>query len=100
MVIEEKLEASSFLAIVVFNIVAMLLCIPSMVAVLKPILPGVKSRAITAYMLWKSVEILVCPFLDAYALFQSTEYRPGNEMKASEQHAELENELYNEEIYD
>ena len=69
MVIEEKLEPSSFLAIVVVNIMAMILAIPSLVAVLKPILPGVKLRSITCYMLWKVLEIFLCPFLDIYALW-------------------------------
>ena len=77
MVIEEKLHPSSFLAIVVVNIMAMILAIPSLVAVLKPILPGVKLRSITFYMIWKSFEIILCPFLDIYALWQSTEYSPG-----------------------
>jgi len=78
MVIEDKLEASSFLAIVVVNIIAMALAIPSLVAVLKPILPGVKSRAITFYMIWKILEIGIGPILDIYALWQSTEYSPGS----------------------
>ena len=69
MVIEEKLEPSSFLAIVVVNIMAMILAIPSLVSVLKPILPGVKLRSITCYMLWKILEIILCPFLDIYALW-------------------------------
>ena len=69
MVIEEKLEPSSFLAIVVVNIIAMGLAIPSLIAVLKPILPGVKSRAITFYMMWKAFEIILCPILDIYALW-------------------------------
>lgn len=78
MVIEDKLEASSFLAIVVVNIIAMALAIPSLVSVLKPILPGVKSRAITFYMMWKILEIGIGPILDIYALWQSTEYSPGS----------------------
>ena len=79
MVIEDKLEASSFLAIVLVNIVAMTLAIPSLVAVLKPILPGVRSKAITLYMSWKIVEVILGPFLDIYALWQSTEYSPGDD---------------------
>jgi hypothetical protein len=74
LVIEEKLQASSFLAIVFINIIAMVLGIPSLIAVLKPILPGVKSRAIMFYMFWKVVEVCVCPFLDIFALWQSTEF--------------------------
>ena len=69
MVIEEKLEPSSFLAIVVVNIIAMVLAIPSLVVVLKPILPGVQSKAIFLYTIWKTIEIFICPFLDMYALW-------------------------------
>jgi len=87
MVIEEKLEPSSFLAIVFINIIAMILGIPSLIAVLKPILPGVKSRAIMFYMLWKSLEVLTCPFLDLYALWQSTEFK----IQGSEDDTDLTN---------
>ena len=69
MVLEEKLEASSFLAIVVVNILSMCLAIPSLIAVLKPILPGVRSKAIHYYMLWKIFECFVCPLLDIYAMW-------------------------------
>ena len=103
MVIEEKLEPSSFLAIVVVNIVAMILAIPSLVTVLKPILPGVPSRAITFYMMWKFVEIFICPFLDVYALWQSTEYNPNNNTsskKEEELQIDIEKELYNEEVFE
>ena len=102
MVIEEKLEPSSFLAIVVVNIIAMILAIPSLVSVLKPILPGVKLRSITCYMLWKTLEIILCPFLDIYALWQSTEYSPGGNVVVREKvtHGDVEKELYNEEVYE
>ena len=101
MVIEEKLEASSFLAIVCVNIIAMVIAIPSLVAVLKPILPGVKSRAINFYMGWKVLEIIVCPILDVYALWQSTEYKPdGVDRSELVTHGEIEKELYNEEVYE
>lgn len=102
MVIEEKLEPSSFLAIVVVNIMAMILAIPSLVAVLKPILPGVKLRSITCYMLWKVLEIILCPFLDIYALWQSSEFSPGGDTVVREKvtHGDVEKELYNEEVYE
>lgn len=102
MVIEEKLEPSSFLAIVVVNIMAMILAIPSLVAVLKPILPGVKLRSITCYMLWKVLEIFLCPFLDIYALWQSSEFSPGGDTVVREKvtHGDVEKELYNEEVYE
>ena len=96
MVIEEKLEPSSFLAIVVVNIIAMILAIPSLIAVLKPILPGIKSRAITFYTFWKAFEVAICPFLDVYALWQSTEFRSGDDGISN---SEVEQELYNEEVY-
>ena len=101
MVIEDKLEASSFLAIVLVNIVAMTLAIPSLVAVLKPILPGVRSKAITLYMSWKIVEVILGPFLDIYALWQSTEYSPGDDDddRVKVTHGQVEHELYNEEVY-
>lgn len=76
MVIEEKLEASSFLAIVCVNILAMILAIPSLINVLKPILPGKKSTFITIYMWWKVFELFICPLLDIYALWQSSEFSP------------------------
>ena len=101
MVIEEKLEPSSFLAIVLINIIAMILAVPSLVAVLKPILPGVKSRAVMFYMLWKCFEVLIMPFLDLYALWQNT----GFKMEGSTDHKDMEKgkvekDLYNEEIYE
>ena len=90
MVIEEKVEASSFLAIVLVNIIAMLIAIPSLMAVLKPILPGIKSRAVTVYMAWKIFEVFFCPLLDIYAFWQSTNYRPLSyeELKRNQARAE------------
>ena len=98
MVIEEKLEPSSFLAIVMVNIIAMILAIPSLIAVLKPILPGVKSNVITLYTFWKAFEVFVCPILDVYALWQSTEFRTNGEDDGIS-NGEIEHELYNEEVY-
>jgi len=102
MVIEEKLEASSFLAIVCVNIFAMLLAIPILITVLKPILPGIKSRAITIYMWWKVFEVFLCPILDVYALWRSSEFASDQDgiiqKKISQQ--EIEKALYNEEIYE
>ena len=102
MVIEEKLEASSFLAIVLVNILAMILAIPSLVTVLKPILPGVKSRAITVYMWWKVFEVFMCPVLDVYALWRSSEFASDQDgvtqKKANQQ--EVEKAMYNEEVYE
>jgi len=74
MVIEEKLEASSFLAIVFVNILAMVMAIPSLVNVLKPILPGQKSNVVTVYMWWKVFELFICPLLDVYAMWRSSEF--------------------------
>lgn len=99
MIFEGKLEPSSFLAIVVMNILAMILAIPSMINVLKPIMPGVKSKAVIAYMFWKSFEIVVCPALDAYALYASTQFNPDGKTKGMT-HGEIEKELYNEEVYE
>ena len=98
MVIEEKLEASSFLAIVLVNIIAMLLAIPTLITVLKPILPGVTSKAITFYMFWKCLEVVLCPFLDVYAIWQNTEFDPSLEDKVVN-YGEIEKELYNDEVY-
>ena len=81
MVLEEKLEPSSFLAIVCVNILSMCLAIPSLIAVLKPILPGVKSKSIHYYMLWKIFEVFVCPLLDIYAMWQSVEFTTGETKK-------------------
>lgn len=93
MVIEEKLEASSFLAIVVVNIIAMILAIPSLISVLKPILPGVKSKTIALYMYWKIVEVIICPFLDVYALMQSGSfYENKRDEKSATVHSEDQTE--------
>ena len=79
MVIEEKLEASSFLAIVFVNILAAIMAIPNLVSVLKPILPGQKSKVISIYMGWKVFEFFICPLLDIYAMWQSNEFSNDHE---------------------
>lgn len=99
MVIEEKLEPSSFLAIVFMNIIAMILAIPSLINVLKPILPGVKSKALTAYTYIKIAEVAICPILDIIAFWASTEYSTNDSSKREITHGEIEKELYNEEVY-
>lgn len=100
MVIEEKLEPSSFLAIVFMNIIAMILAIPSLINVLKTILPGVKSKAFAAYTILKVSEILICPILDISALWASTSFSSKESAKTEITHGEIEKELYNEEVYE
>ena len=52
----------------------MSIAIPSLVSVLKPILPGVQSRAINFYKIWKVLEIFLCPILDVYAFWRSVNH--------------------------
>jgi hypothetical protein len=73
MVLKEKLDPSSFLAIVCVKIVSMILAIPALISVLKPVQPGVKSKAIQFYMYWKIVTVFVSPLLDAFAVWLSLE---------------------------
>jgi len=98
MVIEGNVEPSSFLVVVCVNVIAALLGIFSLVTVLKPILPGVRSRAIMFYMIWKIIEVFICPFLDAIAMWQSTLFK--SHPKSVEDDEVSKPEEINQELYD
>lgn len=103
MVIEGDLEPSTFLVVVSVNVIAALLSIFSLVTVLKPILPGVRSRTVTFYLIWKIIEVFICPFLDAIALWQSTLFKSKPkiiEKSETIKHEEVDKELYNKQSYD